>query len=317
MREKNKQGKLITVAKNDSKGITILALAVTIIVLLILAGITIGMLTGEDGIIKNAQDAKKAVDIAQIEEEVRVLWFQLLKDTMREHLTPTELAERFQDRLRKRDDKATVNYREEDKIYEVYDKGHNMELEDEGMTGQGGGSGGGNEGDIEKPINSSDITVTLEYTSVTYTGSELTPSVTVKDTTKNQVLTINTDYTVNYTNNINVGTATVTVSGKGNYSGSKILTFTIGSKSMTISSQDYLGTYDGQAKTITLNVTQPTGTTIYYSTTIALTSSNYTSGSTTKPTRTNAGTTTVYWYIKSNNENFADKTGSNKIIIIR
>jgi len=315
MREKNKHKKLNTIAKYDIKGVTILALAITIIVLLILAGITIGMLTSEEGIIKKAQDAKKVTDIAEIEEEVRVLWFQLLQESMRDHLTPTELAERFQNKLRKRDDKATVNYREEDKIYEVYYKGHNMELEDDGITGQGGGQGGGNEGDINKPISSSDITVTLEYTSMTYTGSALTPGVTVKDRTNNKILTVNTDYTVNYANNINVGTATVTVTGKGNYSGSKTLTFTIGSKAMTINSEDYAGTYDGNEKTITLNVTKPTGTTIYYSTTTALTSSNYTSGSTTKPTRTDAGITTVYWYIKSNNANFADRTGSNKIII--
>lgn len=313
MSQKNKQKKLITVAKNKTEGITILALVITIVVLLILAGITIGMLTGEDGIIKKAQEAKKATDIAEIEEEVQVLWFQLLQETMREHLTPTELAERFQNKLRKRDDKATVNYREEDKIYEVYYKGHNMELEDDGITGPG--QGGGNEGDINKPISSSDIIVTLEYTSMTYTGSPLTPGVTVRDKTNNKILIVDTDYTVSYANNINVGTATVTVTGKGNYSGTRTLTFTIGSKSMTVSSGDYVGTYDGEAKTITLNVTKPTGITIYYSTTTALTSSNYTSGSTTKPTRTDAGTTTVYWYIKSNNVNFADKTGSNKIII--
>lgn len=36
-----------------------------------------------------------------------------------------------------------------------------------------------------------------------------------------------TDYTVSYSNNINAGTATVTITGKGSYSGEKILTFTI------------------------------------------------------------------------------------------
>jgi len=133
MREKNKHKKLNTIAKYDIKGVTILALAITIIVLLILAGITIGMLTSEEGIIKKAQDAKKVTDIAQIEEEVRVLWFQLLQESMRDHLTPTELAERFQNKLKRRDDKATVNYQEEDKIYGVYYKGHNIGLEDDGI----------------------------------------------------------------------------------------------------------------------------------------------------------------------------------------
>ena len=40
------------------KGITLIALVVTIIILLILSGITINMLIGEGGIIKTAQEAK-------------------------------------------------------------------------------------------------------------------------------------------------------------------------------------------------------------------------------------------------------------------
>ena len=45
-------------------GITIISLAVTIIVLLILAGITVSMVTGDDGIIKNATDSKKQAEIS-------------------------------------------------------------------------------------------------------------------------------------------------------------------------------------------------------------------------------------------------------------
>ena len=59
----------------------------------------------------------------------------------------------------------------------------------------------------------------------TYTGSAIKPAVTVKDGTK--TLTKGTDYTVSYTNNTNVGTATVTITGKGNYTGTKKLTFKI------------------------------------------------------------------------------------------
>ena len=44
--------------KSNKKGITLIALVVTIVVLLILAGISIAMLAGEDGIIANAQTAK-------------------------------------------------------------------------------------------------------------------------------------------------------------------------------------------------------------------------------------------------------------------
>ena len=52
------------------KGITLLVLVVTIIVLLILAGITIGALTGENGIINNTKNAKEETEIANEKEIV-------------------------------------------------------------------------------------------------------------------------------------------------------------------------------------------------------------------------------------------------------
>ena len=42
------------------KGITILALSITIIILLILAGISVATLTGDNGLIKNARKSKRA-----------------------------------------------------------------------------------------------------------------------------------------------------------------------------------------------------------------------------------------------------------------
>ena len=51
------------------KGITLIALVVTIIVLLILAGISIAMLTGENGILTQAQNAKNETENAQEEEQ--------------------------------------------------------------------------------------------------------------------------------------------------------------------------------------------------------------------------------------------------------
>ena len=65
----------------------------------------------------------------------------------------------------------------------------------------------------------------LSATSYIYDGKAKTPGVTVKDGTK--TLVNGTDYTVKYSNNVNVGTATVTVTGKGNYTGSKSTNFKI------------------------------------------------------------------------------------------
>ena len=61
--------------------------------------------------------------------------------------------------------------------------------------------------------------------SVSFTGSNITPSVTVK--AAGRTLTNGTDYTVSYSNNKNVGTASVYVYGKGNYSGSLSAKFDI------------------------------------------------------------------------------------------
>lgn len=52
-----------------NSAITLIALIITIIVLLILAGVTLTMLMGENGIIKKAQLAKEKTNEAQIEEE--------------------------------------------------------------------------------------------------------------------------------------------------------------------------------------------------------------------------------------------------------
>lgn len=51
-----------------NKGITMIALIVTIVVLLILAGITIGTLTGENGLIGNSKEAKEQTEIANEKE---------------------------------------------------------------------------------------------------------------------------------------------------------------------------------------------------------------------------------------------------------
>jgi hypothetical protein len=59
----------------------------------------------------------------------------------------------------------------------------------------------------------------------TYNTKALKPTVTVKDGSK--TLASGTDYTVAYKNNTNAGTATVTITGKGSYVGTKTATFTI------------------------------------------------------------------------------------------
>ena len=52
----------------SQKGITLIALVITIIVLLILAGVSIAMLTGQNGILTRANDAKEDTAVAEVVE---------------------------------------------------------------------------------------------------------------------------------------------------------------------------------------------------------------------------------------------------------
>ena len=54
----------------NQRGITLIALVITIIVLLILAGVSIAMLTGDNGILKNADTAAEETAIANAKDEV-------------------------------------------------------------------------------------------------------------------------------------------------------------------------------------------------------------------------------------------------------
>lgn len=59
-------------AKNKTQGITLIALVITIIVLLILAGVTIATLTGNNGILTRAIEAKFKTEISNIKEQIEI-----------------------------------------------------------------------------------------------------------------------------------------------------------------------------------------------------------------------------------------------------
>ena len=58
--------------KKSSKGITLIALVITIIVLLILAAVSIATLTGQNGILTRADDAKRENEVASVKEQARL-----------------------------------------------------------------------------------------------------------------------------------------------------------------------------------------------------------------------------------------------------
>ena len=74
-------------------GITLLALVITIIVLLILAGITIGAITGDNGIIQNALSAKEQTEIANEREIVEEATVRAMGKNKRGNIVRDELQE--------------------------------------------------------------------------------------------------------------------------------------------------------------------------------------------------------------------------------
>ena len=60
--------------KKETRGITLIALVITIIVLLILAGVSIATLTGQNGILTRAQDAKTQTGVAEEKEAISLAY---------------------------------------------------------------------------------------------------------------------------------------------------------------------------------------------------------------------------------------------------
>ena len=105
-----------------------------------------------------------------------------------------------------------------------------------------------------KELNSNNVN--LEYTTIEYDGTAKEPKVTVKDGEK--VLVLGVDYEIEYSNNINLGTATVIVNCKGNYTGTVTNTFEIVRKELNSDNVNLEYTtieYDGTAKEPKVTVT--------------------------------------------------------------
>ena len=69
--------------KKDVKGITLIALVITIIVLLILASVSIAMLTGKNGLLQKATKAKEENKLAQAKEQINLMLqeYRIERDT--------------------------------------------------------------------------------------------------------------------------------------------------------------------------------------------------------------------------------------------
>ena len=130
MKEKSKlKSKTIRLKeiKKSSKGITLIALVITIIVLLILAGVSIAMLTGDNGILTRATEAKKTNTVG-LEKEQIGLAMQSLKikkqaDNVSTIVTPDELQNQL---IADGAKNVTVESRENDSLVVKYQDSKNQ-----------------------------------------------------------------------------------------------------------------------------------------------------------------------------------------------
>ena len=79
---------MIFLRAKEKKGITLIALVITIIVLLILAGVTIAALSGDNGILQNAARAKEEMEQAEKDEKEKL---GNMEDTINEYVTGIEV----------------------------------------------------------------------------------------------------------------------------------------------------------------------------------------------------------------------------------
>jgi hypothetical protein len=142
---------------------------------------------------------------------------------------------------------------------------------------------------IPKAVTNDGITIAA-IADHTYTGSAIEPEVTVTD--GETTLTLGTDYTIGYSANVNVGTATATITGKGNYSGSREVLFTIAKATPTVTTPTAVENliYNGSAQALVNAGNTDFGTLLY-----SLDGQNYSDDI---PTGTDAGTYTVYYKVE-------------------
>lgn len=83
----------------EKNGITIISLVVTVVVLLIIAGVSMAMLSGDDSIINNSKRAKKDSDIAEETEKIELSVEQAMEEDDLGRILKDKLSEKLSDNL--------------------------------------------------------------------------------------------------------------------------------------------------------------------------------------------------------------------------
>ena len=198
--------------KKSSKGITLIALVITIIVLLILAGVSIAMLTGDNGILTQAKEAKEA-NIAGTEKEQIQLAMQSLKmKKQADNVSTIVAADELQNQLIADGAKnVTVESGENDSLVVKYAESKNQyTVNQNGEIGENGQTPGG----PDKPgtetggtLPSTADTKPFLPTGATVVEKDLSKGVVIKDSNGNYWTWIEVPKTIYENTAYNGGTA--------------------------------------------------------------------------------------------------------------
>ena len=148
----------------NQKGITLIALVITIIVLLILAGVSIAMLTGNNGILTQTNKAKVAQIEGQVKEEVN-LAIQAAKMYAEEQAVSTSTGYSADEHLQV----TSGEHVTKDDILVEMKKDLGTTADDKGYTLAGTNAASGTKGKIE-----------ITYTTANYTSATNDASANIK-----------------------------------------------------------------------------------------------------------------------------------------
>ena len=119
----------------NTKGITLIALVVTIIILLILAGVSIAMLTGNNGVLTQAKSAKENTRVGEVQEKVKLAAQAALTANLGNGIEK----EKFQEELNNmftQGEQVGLEYDEANKKYTVTVDKYEVEVSNMGAVGE-------------------------------------------------------------------------------------------------------------------------------------------------------------------------------------
>ena len=166
--------------RNQNNGITLIALVVTIVVLIIIASISIGALTG-DGIINQAKKGKDSAEISEEKEIINISVTQAIDDDVMGNLEKSKLQEKLNSNTANgitevidNGDTLVVKFTEKNRYYEVSKNGNTDGPKDfiEDENGGDLSKGGSADGSEEKPFQINCIEDLVEFSIMVNGGNQ-------------------------------------------------------------------------------------------------------------------------------------------------